>query len=179
MIIEGYPNYDLYRQIDHPTCTILKKETVVFDVMLQNYFKYSFLDDVICELFSSGGSESIKSTFTVSIYLKKPPSVLKIILQRETYDKTTYVATKINNLKVLHVLNICTNNHQVIRRYITPQFQQSTKMETHWFVVIMSVIFLISAQEFGGIVMMTISLKLVIYQKGFIIERLTNSQKRR
>ena len=47
-------------------------------------------------------------------------------------------------------------------------------MATHWIVVIMSVIFLISAQEFGGTVMMTISLKLVIYQKGFIIERLTN-----
>ena len=39
-------------------------------------------------------------------------------------------------------------------------------MATHWIVVIMSVMFLISAQEFGGTVMMTISLKLVIVPKG-------------
>ena len=57
------------------------------------------LEYVKCEIFSSGGSESIKSTFTVSIYLKKTPSVLKVIFQRGTYDMTTYVATK-NELKV-------------------------------------------------------------------------------
>ena len=39
-------------------------------------------------------------------------------------------------------------------------------MATHWIVVIMSVMFLIAAQEFGGTVMMTISLKLVILLKG-------------
>ena len=50
-------------------------------------------------------------------------------------------------------------------------------MATHWIVVIMSVMFLIAAQEFGGTVMMTISLKSVIFQKGFIIERLTKPQK--
>ena len=47
-------------------------------------------------------------------------------------------------------------------------------MATHWIVGNTSVIFLIVAQEFGGTVMMTISLNLVIYQKGFIIERPTN-----
>ena len=52
-------------------------------------------------------------------------------------------------------------------------------MESHWIVVIMSVMFLISAHEFGGTVMMKISLKSVIYQKGFIIETLTNQQKRK
>ena len=67
--------------------------------MLKNYFKDSLLGDIICEFFSSGGSESIKSTFTVSRYLKKPPSVLKIIFQRRTYDRTNLVATK-NELKV-------------------------------------------------------------------------------
>ena len=51
-------------------------------------------------------------------------------------------------------------------------------MVTHWIVVIMSVMLLISEQEFGGTNMMKISLKLVIYQKGFIIERLTNTQKK-
>ena len=50
-------------------------------------------------------------------------------------------------------------------------------METHWIVGITSVMFLIAAQEFGGTVMMTISLKLVIDQKGFIIEKLTNPRK--
>ena len=35
----------------------------------------------------------------MSIYLKKPPLVLKILFQRGTYDKTTIMATK-NELKV-------------------------------------------------------------------------------
>ena len=52
-------------------------------------------------------------------------------------------------------------------------------METHCIVVIMSVIFFKAAQEFGGTVMMIISLKLVIYQKGFVIERVTKNQKER
>ena len=38
-------------------------------------------------------------------------------------------------------------------------------MATNWIVEMMSVIFLMPAQEFGGTVMMTISLKLVIYPK--------------
>ena len=45
-------------------------------------------------MFSSGGSESIKSKFTVSRYLNKPPSVFKILFQRGNYDMTAYVATK-------------------------------------------------------------------------------------
>ena len=57
------------------------------------------LEDVICKNCSSGSSESIKSTCTVSIYLKEPPSVLKIIFQRGTFDKTTGEAIK-NELKV-------------------------------------------------------------------------------
>ena len=46
-------------------------------------------------------------------------------------------------------------------------------METHWIVDIMSVMVLIPTQEFGGTVMMKNPLKLVIYQKGFILERVT------
>ena len=42
-------------------------------------------------------------------------------------------------------------------------------MATHWIVEITSVMFLIPAQELGGTVMMLISPKLVIYQKGFIL----------
>ena len=62
-------------------------------------YRNHFLEDVICEHCSSVGSESIKSTFTVSRYLKEPPSVLNILFQRGTYDMTTYVAIK-NELKV-------------------------------------------------------------------------------
>ena len=85
--------------MDHPKCTILENDTAVLDIIFQNYFQESLLEDVICENCSSGSSESIKSTFTVSRYLKEPPSVLKILFQRGTYDMTTYVATK-NELKV-------------------------------------------------------------------------------
>ena len=88
MFLEGLPTSNLPRHIDHPKWNILTKDTVVLDVMLQNYFKDSFLDGIICENCSSGGSESIKSTFTVSRYLKKPPTILKILFQRGTYDIT-------------------------------------------------------------------------------------------
>ena len=70
MFTEGLPTSNSPRQIDHPKCTTLTKGTVVLDEMLQNYFKDSLLHDVICENCSSGGSESIKSTFTVSRYIK-------------------------------------------------------------------------------------------------------------
>ena len=99
IFLEVLPNSNFSSQIDNSKYTTLTKDTVFLNVMLQNYFRYSFLDDVICENCSSGGSESIKSTFTVSGYLKKPPSVLKILFQRGTYDRTTYVAIK-NELKV-------------------------------------------------------------------------------
>ena len=62
MSLEGIPTSKSPRKIDHPKCTILTKDTAVLDVILQNYFKDSFLDDVICENCSSGGSKSIKST---------------------------------------------------------------------------------------------------------------------
>ena len=68
MSLDGLTTYNLPRQIDHPKCTILTKDTVVLDVISQNYFKDSSLDDVICEKIPSGGSESIKSTFTVSYH---------------------------------------------------------------------------------------------------------------
>ena len=52
-------------------------------------------------------------------------------------------------------------------------------MATHWIVRITSVMFLIATKGFGSTVMMTILLKLVIYQKGFNIERLTNPRKKK
>ena len=72
MSLEGLPTSNLPRQIDNPECTILTKETVVLDVILYKYFKASFLDDVICEMFSSGGFEFKKQTCTVSRYLNEP-----------------------------------------------------------------------------------------------------------
>ena len=79
MDLEGFPTSNSPRQIDNPKCTILTKDTVVLDVVVQNYFKDSFLDNIICENCSSGGYESTKSPLPVSINLKKPPSVLKIL----------------------------------------------------------------------------------------------------
>ena len=60
MILEGLPTSDSPRKIDHLRCTALTEDNVVLDVMLQNYFKDSFLDDVTCEKCSSGVSKSIK-----------------------------------------------------------------------------------------------------------------------
>ena len=75
------------------------KGTVALDVMLKNYFKDSLLEDILYESCSSSCSDSIKSTLIVSRYLKEPFSVLKILFQRGTYDRTTLVATK-NEVKV-------------------------------------------------------------------------------
>ena len=69
------------------------------DQIFQNYFNDSLLHDVICENCSSLGSKSIKSTFTVSRHIKEPPTVLNILLQRGSYDRKTFVATK-NEVKV-------------------------------------------------------------------------------
>ena len=49
MSLEGLIISNLPRQIDHPKCTILENDTVVLDVIFKNYFKESFLEDVICE----------------------------------------------------------------------------------------------------------------------------------
>ena len=62
--------YNSPRQIDHPKCTILVNETVVLDVTFQNYFQESLWEDGLFENCLSGISESIKSTFTMSRYLK-------------------------------------------------------------------------------------------------------------
>ena len=99
MFLEGLPTSNSYRQIDHPKCTIITKGTVVLDVMLQNYFKDSLLNDVICEKKLSDSYESIKSTFTVSRNIQEPPTVSKIMFQTGSYDSSTLVATK-NELKV-------------------------------------------------------------------------------
>ena len=77
------------------------------------------LEGVKCKNGSSGSSESIKSTFAVSLYLKEPPSGFKIILQRGIYDMTTSEAIKMT-LKLLLLWNFCTKNHQVMIRYHTP-----------------------------------------------------------
>ena len=70
MSLDELHTSNLLRQTDHPKFTILENETVVLDVISENYFQESLLEDVICEIFSSGISKSIKSTFTMPIYLK-------------------------------------------------------------------------------------------------------------
>ena len=49
MSLEGIPASNSPRQIDHQKCTILANDTVVLDVILQNYSKESLLEDAICE----------------------------------------------------------------------------------------------------------------------------------
>ena len=58
--LDGLHNSNFPRQIDHPKCTILAKETIVLDVIFQNYFQESLFEDVICKNCSSGIYESIK-----------------------------------------------------------------------------------------------------------------------
>ena len=72
MFLEGLPTSNESRQIYHTKYTSIKKGTVVLDQIFQNYFNDSLLHDVICENCSSLGSDSIKSTFTVSRNIKEP-----------------------------------------------------------------------------------------------------------
>ena len=99
MFLGGLPTSNSSSQIHHPKYTSIKKGTVVLDQILHHYFNDSLLHDVICENYSSHSSESIKSIFTVSRHIKEPPTVLKILFQRGSYDSTTLVATK-NEFKV-------------------------------------------------------------------------------
>ena len=99
MFLEGLSTSNLSIQIDNQKYTSLTRGTFFLDEMLQNYFNDSLLHEVICENCSSHGSESMKSTFTVSRHIKEPPTVLKILFQRGSYDSSTLVATK-NELKV-------------------------------------------------------------------------------
>ena len=108
MFLEGIPTSNEYRPIDHTKYASIKKGTVVLDEIFQNYFNDSLLHDVICDNCSSLGSKSIKSTVTVSRHIKEPPTVLKILFQRRSYDSTTFVATK-TKLKSVYLLNICSN----------------------------------------------------------------------
>ena len=43
MFLEGLPTSDSPRKIDHPKCTISENDTVVLDVIFQNYFQESLL----------------------------------------------------------------------------------------------------------------------------------------
>ena len=91
MFFEELHAYNSYRHTDHPKYTLLTKGTVILYEMLQNYFNDSLLHHMLCEIFSSDGSESIKSTFTLSRHIKELPTVLKILCQRRIYDSSTLV----------------------------------------------------------------------------------------
>ena len=47
MYLYGLRNSNLPRQIYHKNCTILENDTLVSDVIFENYFQESFLEDVI------------------------------------------------------------------------------------------------------------------------------------
>ena len=49
MFLEGLPTFNSPRKIDDPKFTILENDTIVLEVILQNYVKESLLEDVICE----------------------------------------------------------------------------------------------------------------------------------
>ena len=51
MNLDGLHASNFHRQIDHTKCTILENDTVVLDVIFQNYFQESLLEDVTCEFF--------------------------------------------------------------------------------------------------------------------------------
>ena len=70
MYLDGLHTSNLTRQIYHPKCKILAKDTVILDVIFQNYSQELLLENVICKNCSPGSSESIKSTFTMSRNLK-------------------------------------------------------------------------------------------------------------
>ena len=73
MSLNGLYNSNSPIQIDHTKYTILAEETVVLDVIFHNYLQESLFKDVLCENCSSGSSESIKSTFTLSRNLREFP----------------------------------------------------------------------------------------------------------
>ena len=51
MSLDGLHTSNPPRQIDHPKCTILAKDTIVLDDIFQNYFNLSLFDDFICDFF--------------------------------------------------------------------------------------------------------------------------------
>ena len=51
MSLDELHNSNSPRQIDHLKCTILENDTVVLDVIFQDYFQESLLEDVICNFF--------------------------------------------------------------------------------------------------------------------------------
>ena len=99
MSIDGLNSPNSPRQIDHQNYTSLSKKSNKLDDIFQNYLKKTFIEDVICENCSLVHSETKKSIFTFWRNLKEPPSVFKILLQRGTYDMTTFQAIK-NEYKV-------------------------------------------------------------------------------
>ena len=59
MSFDGLHTHNSPRKIDHPKCTILAKDTIVLDIIFQNYSQEYLFEDIICENCSSGISESM------------------------------------------------------------------------------------------------------------------------
>ena len=52
MSIDGLKSSYLLRKIDYQKYTTSSLITIILDVTFQNYFKYLFIEDVICEKIS-------------------------------------------------------------------------------------------------------------------------------
>ena len=59
MSFDGLHTHNSPRKIDHPKFTILSKDTIVLDIISQNYSQEYLFEDIICENCSSGISESM------------------------------------------------------------------------------------------------------------------------
>ena len=163
-------------QIDHPKCTIFSKDTIVLDDIFHHYLKELLFEDNIWENCSLVMSETTKATFTVYINLKEPLWFWRFSCKEEHMIWVLVGLYKMN-VKFLYRQNFLTRHHQLMRRYHTHYCHGSYIIVTLWIVEIMSVVFLMPTQEFGGTVMMSIPSKLVIYQKGFILEIFTKKLK--
>ena len=60
MSLDGLNSPNSPRKIDHPKYTGLSKKAIKLDEILQNYFKKTLIEDVICENCSLVNSETKK-----------------------------------------------------------------------------------------------------------------------
>ena len=72
MSIVVFKNPHSPRKIDHPKYITLEMITITVDDSFHNYFKDSFLADVICDFPPSDISKTRKTTFTLCRALKEP-----------------------------------------------------------------------------------------------------------
>ena len=74
------------QKIDYPNYTSFSKKAIKLDYIFQNHLNKTLIEDVKCENFSLVHSKTKKAKFSVWINLKESPYILKIFLQRGTYN---------------------------------------------------------------------------------------------